>query len=383
MKTNFLGLDKPRAGSLNWGSAMNNNLDTIDREYAKLNNNLSVIESRVKDIGTFGFISYRADNTVYDVDYLQPVQCMIRIQNDYYIVNSNNLKTIENDGKPYYYWNISSVSKANNATINNYQNNINFGSIRLGSEKSRSDGSKYFVQDIKLYNEVYYNDNDTSHKQLSSFSDFTAFYLSVPFYCEGVTENSKDLKSITSLYIFGLELHFDGILIKTSQLENNQYVTLLSKFKQVLGGYYTPTSITSKPNTIIFNKSAASGSTDSVEIFIPRSVANSTETLYSFTHSSSVKSVTIDTNIKYDLTSGTGTDSINFSQNISNINFFIGSEIDNNNVPCKRTPIILDYELLYHDNQGWQIIVDTTYLISGTTYYVSWVMLAPNIDQNG
>ena len=370
IQTNYLKLIKPMAGSVGWGAAINNNWDTIDREYAKLNNNLAVIQSRMTDIGTFGFLSYVDGDAVVDVDYIEPVTCIIRVGEDFYQVTKDNLKNYGDSAEPYYYWLLDENKKTK--TLPNEALLSTYGMAYLGTEKSRADGSKYFVQDANEYRDDYYNNDDDTQRQFNSLADFTAFYLHIPHYCMGAPTGVEDLKSVSCVYIYGLELYFDGILIKTSRLIDNKYTTLLSKFKQVLGGYYVPRSTTDRPNTIIFEKSSASSSTQYEEIFIPRSVANSTETIYSFskTHKDTT-TIRIPTNVKMALVSDTGY--ITYSQNIANVNFFTRDGET-------RNPVIMEHELQYTEG-GWEIVVEAQNLPMGDTFFASWVMLAPDITQ--
>lgn len=94
IKTDYLKLVKPVAGSTNWGNAQNNNWDIIDRNYNLLNTNIKSIESRMNDLSMFYFWEKDKTNnsiTANDGDYV-----FIELQD-------NNMLTIgysdlDNDG---------------------------------------------------------------------------------------------------------------------------------------------------------------------------------------------------------------------------------------------------------------------------------------------
>lgn len=73
IKTDYLKLVKPVAGSTNWGNAQNNNWDIIDRNYNLLNTNIKSIESRMNDLSMFYFWEKGKTNnsiTAVDGDYV-------------------------------------------------------------------------------------------------------------------------------------------------------------------------------------------------------------------------------------------------------------------------------------------------------------------------
>lgn len=91
IKTDYLKLVKPVAGSTNWGNAQNNNWDIIDRNYNLLNTNIKSIESRMNDLSMFYFWEKGKTNnsiTAVDGDYV-----FIELQgNDMLTIGYSNLR---------------------------------------------------------------------------------------------------------------------------------------------------------------------------------------------------------------------------------------------------------------------------------------------------
>lgn len=94
IKTDYLKLVKPVAGSTNWGNAQNNNWDIIDRNYNLLNTNIKSIESRMNDLSMFYF--WEKDKTNNSITANNGDYVFIELQ-------GNNMLTIgysdlDNDG---------------------------------------------------------------------------------------------------------------------------------------------------------------------------------------------------------------------------------------------------------------------------------------------
>ena len=352
MATKYLQLNKPNAGSNNWGNAINQNFDKIDLEYGKINNNLASIESRMSDFGTFSFIQAIDENGIIEeVDRLLFCSGFILLEDGYYILPDDTPEYNADDNK--WYYNKVDLSATNNNFIKD-NNKVTVGSVILGHLIKNDNGTETFktASNESGYSGRYYNDGDNeSHIQFFNLPDFTAFYIQTPYILDG--EEYKQ----GNVYAFGLEWTNGEILIKSSQIIDNVKQVKIQKLKQVLGGYYVPTiQDPNSPNIVTFIKQQGSEAAASVNVIIPHNTYNGVETITEINNVSGT-TYTINTGI---LEKNTISDT-EYTQRITNIKFFTGSS--NNN----RQYVYVDYKLSY--SNGWQIIVDTTYL---KTLFISY-----------
>lgn len=342
IQTNFLKLIKPIAGTTNWGGVVNQNFDKIDLEYSKMLSTIQGIAGQMNEVGTFSFlISSNNSGEIYEADYAVFGECGIKTSDGFYYTASttNGLS-----------WTLTSSTQ--DVVLNN--NNTSYGSILMGTLTE----DKTFLSDTsEKYAGAFYNDHDSDHKQLMSLPDFIAFYLHIPSTSPEVT--------INTVYAFGKEWKMGDLLIKSSQLIENERQVLIMKFKQSLGGYYLPSSTVEQPNNITFTKTPANIAEETVDIFIPRCVSNSVETVQSLS-STSTKVIT---NVVPSLAIAVEGQMVNYEQRLAYIQFFTG---ESNN----RSMIYMPYSVAIETIGGvrqWVINIKNTY--APKEYMVSYVIL--------
>ena len=359
MDTSYLKLKKPMIGSQGWGAAINHNWDKIDSEYNKMSSNLNLIESRIEETGSFSFLKYTyTDNNgathTIDADYLLLKECIIEkitgVSRIYYLASEQEL---DEYGK-------IKLTKSFNGDINS-KNTSSFGSGIIGTLGESSDtGVKEFIEDDNQYKGEYFNDSNVNHNQFSSLPNFVAFYLRFP----EISADSVDDNTTIRYYAFGMLLNFDEILIKTDRIVDNARVTVISKFKQVLGGYYMPSSTPNEPNTITFTKAQAASNEGTIKIVIPRHVYNSSITEKTIFNGTNV--LNIDTGITQTATMKLEDDNkdITYYQHISDIRFYIK---DNEN----QIPVVVNYKLGIKDDK-WFFYIEDNYFDSGEEVYLCY-----------
>lgn len=362
IQTNYLKLIKPVAGSANWGNAINQNLDKIDLGYAKLTNNLQNIEGRLKETGTFSFIQVLDGNTIREIDYMQIRGGILRANDTYYQILDGEApnKGTESPLNGIYYYTTDQLKElASNEDLEDLYD-IAQGAVVLGA----LDSDNSFEQETKFdsYNKIFYNDEDTSHTQIYDIQDYRAFYIDVPYI---LIEDSPTAIASTA-YAFGQEWNNGAIAVKTSDTVDNIVTPIISRFKQVLGGYYVPSSTLEQPNTITFTKVSATNALSQTEIYIPRNVYNAVETTVQLT--SDHINNGYDTN-QYLITT---IEEVRYYNSIHGIRFFTGS-LDNQQF------FMVDYQLK-QESDKYKIYIDPTYLLgmiqAGQTFYMSYYVMS-------
>lgn len=272
MKTNFLQLTKPVAGATNWGTAINQNWDTIDRGYGQIRNNLRALESRMTDIGTFSSLQVTlTDKTVIELDYFLLTTVYYLYKDNYYKSTQLHYKTEIIDEIEIKTWYI----KHSESNIVDKQTALKYtsGSGVIGRlNYGRFERAQDIASLDEIYSEYtleYYNDDNTNHALLASLTDYTAFYIQLPTILD-----NEDQSLDTVRYAFGLDWTEGEIFIKSSQVVDNRRRTIIKKFKQALGGYYVPSSKIDNANTIIFTKQQSAASEPEYVIDIPRCIFN-------------------------------------------------------------------------------------------------------------
>ena len=378
MNTSYLKLNKPMVGSQGWGAAINQNFDKIDTEYSKMSSNLKLIESRIEETGTFSFLKY---------SYSDENGNTVEVDADTLLLQEFAVKIVTGDKVSYYKTPYTAIVKTSidlgdsdefndEAEFNSFINNKANGSVVIGRVEGQGNDSTLdeFIPDDNQYSGIYYNDGDLNHTQFSSLPDFTAFYLKFPVIKIDNIDIPND--ATVTYYAFGLNLNFDEILFKSSKIIDNQRQIAISKFKQVLGGYYQPSSTRGKPNTITFTKAQAAQGKDIIEIVIPRHVYNSVVTEINLTNDSSVSSVndilTHDTGITKTNTiilpeDDTG-EFTTYEQTISDIRFYT----KNTTGPLEvQSSCIVGYDLYLNTESVWCFDIDSKYF-NGENIYLSY-----------
>lgn len=331
MKTHFLNLTKPIPGAVNWGTAMNQNWDMVDRSYGQLQQNINALTQKMTDLGTFTYIKAIKDNTVVDINYMVIVSGYLQIKNatgDYWYT----FTCLDDSGQ---YTDSVRVTQRDKPTLD-MQGAAIFGSLK---QDAGSETQSFEQATIEPYDRIYYVDADEAHTQFATISDYTAFQLYTPQL------DNLELQSGDSViwHAFGETWYGNEIAIKTSVIQNNTRQTLIRKFQQGLGGYYTPRISNSKPNTIVWDKVAGSSADVQYEITIPH---NLWEGVYNEHAITGTKHTT-------NLPQESSVSDITYEHSISDVCFWLKK----NN---QTTRIYVDYWITVNDQSNFQISWSST-----------------------
>ena len=329
LKTKNLQLIKPVAGHNNWGDAVNQNWEAIDRQYGVLDANIKSFEERLGEMGIFNFwySGHAAPDNLYAKDgvtngvFTQDV-IFANVTSDQEGVSKIQLGYLQDD-----------------STTDN--------PISIQPQEDESNLSATFTSVYELTSST----EDTEVANISMIPTYTAFYvLQDCVVYDDTTDN-------------GMNLYGGDVMVFTQVVEDNQTKIKIKRMTQAIGSTYSLRQVNdSNSNQITGQKVINPYARNHIQFYIPTTLVRSTKSSFGIGESES--DIDYDTQVTlHTQLQSSATESAKYKQHIADVRFY-----DESGKSC-----ILEYAIVLAGiagSQTYHIKVHNPYSFKGTCSYM-------------